>query len=81
MEFDQELIERTKRYFSVNFGLEISDELADEYLGQFAELYVSMAVFAASGRMAQAAPDARFSGVGAGATAPDLISPHSCKGN
>ncbi len=48
MEFEQELIDRTVRYFLVRFGLEISDELADEYLIQFAELYASMAVFAGS---------------------------------
>jgi hypothetical protein len=48
MEFQQQLIDRTRRYFLAHFGLEISDETADEYLGQFAELYVSMAVFAGS---------------------------------
>jgi hypothetical protein len=46
MEFEQQLIARTKRYFSARFGLEISDETADDYLSQFAELYASMAVFA-----------------------------------
>lgn len=74
MEFTQQLTDRTKRYFAVRFGLEISDETAEEYLGQFAELYASMVVFAGSGeRLDASAPDARLSGDGAGAPAPDLI--------
>ncbi|MEO6536190.1 MAG: hypothetical protein ABIT47_00725 [Candidatus Paceibacterota bacterium] len=78
MEFTEHLIDRTKRYFSARLGLEISDETADEYLGQFAELYSSMAVFAACGERGVAPDtDARLSDEGAGAPAPDLISPHS----
>jgi len=65
MEFTQQLIDRTKRYFAVRFDLEISDETAEEYLGQFAELYASMAVFAGSEEQLEAsAPDARLSGEG-----------------
>jgi hypothetical protein len=68
MEFEQELIERTKAYFLGRFDLEISDEVADEYLGQFAELYGSMAVFAAcEGPLTQAAPAIALSDAGAGA--------------
>ena len=78
MEFTQELLDRTKRYFAVRFGLEISDETAEEYLGQFAELYASMVVFAACGeRLAADEPSTSFSGEGSGAPAPDLITPHS----
>lgn len=85
MEFDQQLIDRTKRYFLARFGLEISDETADDYLSQFAELYASMAVFAAA--TPTPATDHgtgdRLSGVGSGggggrSPSADLISPHSC---
>jgi hypothetical protein len=79
MEFEQELIDRTKAYFLGQFQLEIGDETADEYLGQFAELYGSMAVFAAcKGRLATSAHAIALSDAGAGAAAPDLILPHSC---
>lgn len=65
MEFTQQLIDRTRRYFSVRFGMEISDETAEEYLGQFAELYVSMAVFAGCGEaVAPPAPSDRLSDTG-----------------
>jgi hypothetical protein len=57
MEFEQQLIDRTVRYFLVRFGLEISDELADEYLVQFAELYGSMAVLAGATTMPQPSGD------------------------
>ena len=69
MEFDQQLIDRTVHYFLAQFGLEITDETADEYLGQFAELYVSMAVFAGTG--APSAPEAgtRYSGDDSGGRA------------
>lgn len=68
MQFSQQLIDRTKRYFAVRFGVQIEDETAEEYLGQFAELYASMAVFAASEEvLAPPAPGARLSGDGAGA--------------
>ena len=78
MEFSQQLIDRMKRYFLVRFDQQITDETADEYLGQFAELYASMAVFAACEEPGVApGTDADVSGSGAGAPAPDLISPHS----
>lgn len=65
MEFSQQLIDRTKRYFLVRFGQQITDETADEYLGQFAELYSSMAVFAGSeGRQAAAAPETALAALG-----------------
>lgn len=67
MEFDQQLTDRTKRYFLDRFGQQISDETADEYLGQFAELYSSMAVFA--GSEPTPAPQGRRGS--------DLITPHS----
>jgi hypothetical protein len=71
MEFEQELIERTKAYFLGHFGLEISDEVADEYLGQFAELYGSMAIFAAQkGRLLQPADAVALSDAAAGAQRP-----------
>jgi len=71
MEFTQQLIDQAKRYFAVRFDLQISDETAEEYLGQFAELYASMAVFAGSEELlAQPAPGARLSGDGAGAQRP-----------
>ena len=57
MEFDQQLIERTKRYFYSRLGLELSDEAANDYLSQFAELYASMAVFAATEAPASPLPD------------------------
>jgi hypothetical protein len=69
MEFSQELIDRLKRYFLARFGLEITDEVADEYLGQFAELYGSMGTFAEA--------RARRERGSAAPARPDLISPHS----
>jgi hypothetical protein len=78
MEFTQELLDRTQRYFAVRFGLEITYETAEEYLGQFAELYSSMASFVGSGGgLAVAEPRASEGGEGSGAPAPDLITPHS----
>lgn len=86
MEFDQQLIDRTKRYFLARFGLEISDETADDYLSQFAELYASMVVFAGTGATPPTTDHEsgdRLSGVGSGggggrSPSADLISPHSC---
>lgn len=72
MEFEQELIDRTEHYFSARFGLEISDETADDYLSQFAELYASMAVLAGT----EPTPAQRAL-TGAGRWGSDLISPHS----
>lgn len=70
MEFSQELVDRLKSYFLARFGMDIADEVADEYLGQFAELYGSMAAFTEAEGAVRAAAYAA-------PVRPDLITPHS----
>ncbi|CAN5700694.1 hypothetical protein BH11PAT2_BH11PAT2_05440 [soil metagenome] len=81
--FSQELQSRTIAYYRT-LGVELSPEIAREYLHEMAGLYEACMTFVSvpvqtSGRdLAESAR--RLSGAArVGAPAPDLISPHSCK--